>query len=246
MGTTVGAALCGYPFLEFKQERTEDLMSQEFIDAATQGDVAKVREMLRIDPLLAQSKDQNGLSVVLKATYYGKRDVVDAMLASGVQLNLFEAAATGQTDRVSTLLEDDPALVTSYSPDGFTSLSLAVFFGHAETVDALLAAGAEVNAASRETMKLTPLASAMAAGHNQIARTLIKNDANVNAKGENDLTPLHTAAARGNIEAATLLLEHGADINATTKDGKKPIAYAEERNHPEMVEFLQNQKQNRS
>jgi len=34
------------------------------------------------------------------------------------------------------------------------------------------------------------------------------------------------------------LLEHGADINATTTDGKKPITYAEERNHPEMVDFL--------
>lgn len=216
------------------------MMSQEFIDAATQGDVAKVKEMLQIDPLLAQSRDQNGLSVILKATYYGKRDVVEALLASGVQLNIFEAAATGQTDRVRTLIQEDPALVNSFSSDGFSPLSLAVFFGYQESVDALLAAGAEVNAASRETMKLTPLASALAAGHNQIASTLINHGANVNAKGENNVTPLHTAAARGNISAATLLLEHGADINATTKDGKKPVAYAEERNHPEMVEFLKN------
>ena len=213
-------------------------MSQEFIDAATQGDVAKVKEMLQTDPSLAQSRDENGLSVVLKATYYGKRDVVEALLASGVELNIFEAAATGQTNRVRTLIEEDPALVNSYSPDGFAPLSLAVFFGHPETVDALLSAGAEVNAASRERMKLTPLASAMATAQNEIARTLIDHGANVNAKAESDLTPLHTAAARGNIEAATLLLDHGADINATTTDGKKPIAYAEERNHPEMVDFL--------
>lgn len=215
-------------------------MSQEFIDAATQGDVAKVKEMLQADPSLAQLKDQNGLSVILKATYYGRRDVVEALLDSGVQLNVFEAAATGQANRIRALIEQDPALVNSYSPDGFAPLSLAVFFGHAETVDALLAAGAEVSAPSRETMKLTPLASALAAGHNQIARTLIDHGAHVNAKGDSDVTPLHTAAARGNIEAATFLLEHGADINATTTDGKKPITYAEERNHPEMVDFLKN------
>lgn len=215
-------------------------MSQEFIDAAAQGDVAKVKEMLQADPSLAGSRDENGLSVVLKALYYGKRDVVELLLASSVELNLFEAAATGKTDRVRTLIQQEPANVSSYSTDGFTPLSLAVFFGHPETVDVLLAAGAEVNAASRETMKLTPLASAMATAQNEIARTLIAHGADVNAKAASDLTPLHTAAARGNIEAATLLLEHGADINATTTDGKKPISYAEERNHPEMVEFLQN------
>lgn len=215
-------------------------MSQEFIDAATQGDVAKVKEMLQADPSLAQSRDENGLSVVLKATYYGRRDVVEALLASGVELNVFEAAATGQTARVRTLIEEDPALVNSYSPDGFAPLGLAAFFGHPETVDVLLAAGAEVSAPSRETMKLTPLASALATGQNQIARTLIEHGAHVNAKGESDVTPLHTAAARGNIEAATFLLEHGADINATTTDGKKPVTYAEERNHPAMVDFLRN------
>lgn len=215
-------------------------MSQEFMDAATRGDVAKVKEMLHANPTLAQSKDQNGLSVILKATYYGQRDVVEALLSSGVELNVFEAAATGQTDRVRALIEQEPALVNSYAPDGFAPLSLAAFFGHPETVEALIAAGAEVSAPSRETMKLTPLASALAAGHNQIARTLIEHGANVNAKGDSDVTPLHTAAARGNIEAATFLLEHGADINATTTDGKKPITYAEDRNHPEMVEFLKN------
>ena len=213
-------------------------MSQQFIDAVTQGDVTKVNEMLRADPSLAQAKDQSGLSVIMKATYHRKRDVVDALLDSGAELNIFEAAATGQTQRLAALINQDPALVSAYSPDGFTALSLAVFFGHAETVNALLAAGAPVNAASRETMKMSPLGSALAAERNDIARTLIDHGADVNAKAENDLTPLHTAAARGDLESAKLLLEHGADINATTKDGKTPIAYAQERNHPEMVEFL--------
>ena len=213
-------------------------MSQEFINAATQGDVAKVNEMLRADSSLAHSKDQNGVSVILKATYHGKRDVVAALLASGVELNVFEAAATGQAKRVAALVNQDSTLISAYSFDGFTALSLAVFFGHAETVIALLAAGAPVNAASRETMKMSPLGSAMAAERNDIARMLIAHGADVNAKAENNLTPLHTAAARGNLDSAKLLLEHGADINAVTRDGKTPIAYAQERNHPEMVEFL--------
>ena len=213
-------------------------MNQEFLDAATQGDVAKVKEMLAADPSLIQTTDSNGVSVLLKAAYHGQREVVDTLLASDIHLNIFEAAATGQTQRIKDLISSDSRLVNSYSPDGFTPLGLATFFGQAETVKALLAAGAEVNAAYRESMQLTPLGSAMAVGRNDIARTLIEHGADVNVKAANDTSPLHTAAARGNLESATLLLDHGADLSASTTDGKTPLAYAEERNHPDMVEFL--------
>ena len=154
------------------------------------------------------------------------------------QVGIFAAAAKGQTDELRSLVEKDPALVNAHSPDGFTPLGLATFFGHAETVEALLAAGAEVNLASRESMKMPPLGSAMAVQRNDIAQTLIEHGADVNGKAANDLTALHTAAARGNLEAAKLLLDHGADVNATSTDGKTPLDYAQERNHPEMVEFL--------
>lgn len=154
------------------------------------------------------------------------------------QVGIFAAAAKGETDQLRSLVEEDPGLVNAHSPDGFTPLGLAVFFGHAETVDALLAAGADVNLTSRESMKMPPLGSAMAVERNDIARTLIEHGANVNGKATNDLTALHTAAARGNLESAKLLLEHGADVNAASTDGKTPLSYAEERNHPEMVEFL--------
>ena len=214
-------------------------MSQEFVDAAIQGNVAKVKEMLLADPGLARSTDEKGLSVILKAAYYGKRDVVAALLESGVSFDIFEAAATGQTEKVKALLKADPSLVNAYSVDGFMPLGLATFFGHREIVEALLAAGAPVNAPSRESMKMSALGSAMAAERNDIARVLIEHGADVNAKAENELTPLHTAAARGNLESAMLLLDKGADINAMTADGKTPLAYATERNQPGMVEFLQ-------
>ncbi|HEU5460516.1 MAG TPA: ankyrin repeat domain-containing protein [Pyrinomonadaceae bacterium] len=154
------------------------------------------------------------------------------------QVGIFAAAAKGETGELRSLIEKDPALVNAYSPEGFTPLGLAVFFGHPDTVDALLAAGADVNLTSRESMKMPPLGSAMAVQRNDIAQTLIEQGADVNAKAVNDLTALHTAAARGNLEAAKLLLDHGADINASSTDGKTPLAYAEEHNHPDMVEFL--------
>jgi len=216
-------------------------MSEDFIGAATQGDVEKVRDMLEANPALAKAKDENGLSVIMKATYYGKKDVVALLLAANPELTIFEAAATGQTERVRMLIKNEPALVNTFSVDGFAPLGLAVFFGHLDTVNALLDGGAEINAPSRETMKVTPLHSAAAAKQTAIARVLISRGANVNATAVNDLTPLIEACANGNLELAKLLVEHSANVDAKMTDGKTALAYATEKNQSEMVKFLREQ-----
>jgi len=154
-------------------------------------------------------------------------------------LDIFEAAATGQTERVSALIKQDASLANAFSSDGFMPLGLAVFFGHSEAVKLLLASGAEVNIASRETMKVTPLHSAAAARQVTIARLLIAHGANVNAaQAESGFTPLHEAAANGDLEFATMLLEHGANLNAKMNDGKSPLAFALSRKQNEMAAFL--------
>lgn len=214
-------------------------MSQEFLDAATSGDVSKVKTMLHSDPSLARTKDANGVSVIMKATYYGKRDVVDALLDSAVELDVFEAAATGQTARFVDLIAKDASLMNAYSNDGFTPLGFAAFFGQPDMVKALLKAGADVNAASRESMKVTPLASAAAAKQTEIARLLIAHGANVNARAAGGHIPLHEAAANGNVELVKLLIENGVDINARSDDGKTPLDLAIEYKRTEVIALLE-------
>src|SRR5262245_8388421 len=214
-------------------------MKEEFLEAVIEGDVAKVKEMLKADASLAQARDENGLSAILKGVYYGKKEVVATLLASGVELNVFEASATGQTERVRALIKQDASMANAFSSDGFMPLGLAVFFGHMQTVEVLFAAGAEVNTASRETMKVTPLHSAAAARQSATALLVLAHGADGNAgQAESGFTPLHEAAANGDIELATLLLEHGAKINAKMKDGKTPLAFAVSLNQSEMAAFL--------
>jgi uncharacterized protein len=214
-------------------------MSQEFLEAATGGDVAKVRAMLRANPSLARAKDENGVSVIMKSTYYGKKDVVAALLESGVELDVFEAAATGRTTRLTELVRKDSKLANTHSPDGFTPLGFAVFFGQPEAVQVLVNSGADVNIPSRESMKVTPLASAAAANQTEIARLLIAHRANVNARAASGHVPLHEASANGNVELVKLLIEKGADVNAKTDDGKTPLDFAREHKRPEVIAFLE-------
>lgn len=213
-------------------------MSEEFLTAATAGDILKVKAMLDKDPSLARVKDQTGVSVIMKATYYGKKDVVAALLDSGVEVDVFEAAATGQTDRLRELIANDRSLVNAYSPDGFTPLGFAVFFTQPEAVNELLNAGADVNLPSRESMKVTPLASAAAAKQTDIARVLIAHGADVNARAASGHIPLHEASANGNVDLVKLLIENGAGTDTKTDDGKTPLDFAVEYKRDEVIELL--------
>ena len=116
----------------------------------TKGDLAKIREMLKNDPSLAAVTDKDGVSAVLKAVYYRPNEIAAILVQAREELSIFKAAATGQLQRIRTLLERERSLANSYSPDGFTPLGLAAFFGHIEAVRELLAAGADVGAVSRK------------------------------------------------------------------------------------------------
>src|SRR5262245_3424757 len=164
-------------------------MKEEFLEDVIEGDVAKVKEMLKADASLAQARDEKGLSAILKGVYYGKKEVVATLLASGVELNVFEASATGQTERVRALIKQDASMANAFSSDGFMPLGLTVFFNHMQTVEVLLAAGAKVNTASKKTMKVTPLHSAATTRQITIARLLITHNTNVNTEQtENSFT----------------------------------------------------------
>lgn len=220
-----------------QKERTMT-SSSDFLSLVTQGDAAKVKELLKQDPSLARVVDKDGVSAVLKAVYYNRKDVAEALVAARNDLDIFEASATGQTQRVADLIKKDPSLVNSFAVDGFYPLGLAVFFRHPETVKVLLEAGADVNAQARNAMKVRPIHAAAAAAQIEVTRALIERGADVNARQQAGFTPLHEAAGSGKLELARLFLDNGADLNARTDDGKTALTLATEAGQEAMVKFL--------
>ena len=102
------------------------------------------------------------MSEVLQAIYQRDQARVDELLAREPELDVFEAAAVGRTERLRELLDDDPALANAWAEDGFQPLGLASFFGHVDAARLLVERGAEVNSASRNDFKVMPLHSAAA------------------------------------------------------------------------------------
>jgi uncharacterized protein len=212
--------------------------SEEFIAAVKGGAVARVKELLAKDPALVRATDSDGASALLKAVYYRKKDVVDILLATGVEADIFEAAALGKTDRVRALTNKDPSLANAFAPDGFFPVGLAAFFSHRDTVEFLLGAGANVNQAARNKMNVAAIHAASAAGRPDIVRLLIEHGADVNARQQDGFTPLHEAALTGQIELVKLLLDNGAVVNLESDSGKTALTFAIEAGKTEIAELL--------
>jgi uncharacterized protein len=209
--------------------------------AIAAGDLDRVRELIAEDAALPGARDAEGLSAVTQARYHGQDDIVDTLLAAGPELDVFEAAAVGRLERVRELLEDDPALVTALSPDGFTPLHLAAFFGHPKIARLLVERGADTNAVARNPMRVRPLHSAAAAQQLEIAELLVDHGADVNATQERGFTPLHAAAQNGDIGLARLLLGRGADREQATEDGRRAADFAAAAGHGEIRALLGNE-----
>ena len=208
----------------------------ELIDA---GDVAGLRALLASDPAAAASRRADGASAVLWARYNFELDAVEALLEANPALDAFDAAAIGRTDVLRAELERDPAVATAFAPDGFTALGLASFFGHLEAAQVLIAAGARVNDASRNAMRVAPLHSALAGRHAEIATLLLEAGADVNAVQADGYTPLHEAAQNGDRPMAERLIAAGANPRASLDDGSTPAESARRAGHDSLAARLE-------
>ena len=208
----------------------------EVFSAIEAGDRRRVDELLTADPGLAGARDERGVSAVLTARYRGQVDIEARILAESPTLDVFDAAGLGDVGRLSELLDLDPDLVAAVSPDGFTPLHLAAFFGHTHAAEVLLGRGADAEAQASNGSGLRPLNSAAAGGHATIAHLLLDRGADVEVRQAGGYTPLHSAASNGDLAMSRLLLDRGADPHARTDEGTTPLDLA---NDPSVEALLE-------
>ena len=211
---------------------------QPLIVAIKNNDVAQANALVNADSARIMAKAPNGVSLILLATYYGRKEIVATWLAHAPTLDLYEACAVGVIKRVKEIIAAHPERIDTFAPDGFFPLGLAAFFGHAAIAEYLLAHGADPNLAANNPQRVTALHAATASQSIAIAKMLIARGGDVNAKQINSFTPLHNAAQNGQIEMIELLLANGANINAQSDDGKTPLAFALESKRDDAAIFL--------
>lgn len=217
-------------------------MDQAFFDAIKTGSVDHVRDLAREDPARLHARDASGASAILVAAYNMKPDVVAVLTKLGAPIGIWEAAVLGRVDRIDEILRTTPERASEYAPDGFTPVALAAFFGQAAAAKRLIAAGADVNAAARNPLKVTALHAAVAGRNLDIVSAMLDAGADANATQQAGFRPIHEAANQANSALATLLLRHGADPALRADSGKNAMDIARERGHAEFADWLAGQR----
>lgn len=168
----------------------------------------------------------------------------ELLLDSGIELDIYQASAIGETETVEEWLRKDPNLLNSFSPEGATPLHLAAHFGHRETLEFLLLRGADKNVISRHEIQVTPLHAALYGRRTEIAKILLSHGADVTIKrgGKNwpraGWTALHYAAGCGFVDLVEPMLDLGADIHARDDEGRTPFSVALEESQDAVAEIL--------
>lgn len=218
-------------------------LRNELVDAVKVNNLEKVTSLIKNDSTLVNASNSIGETAILMAAYYRAKEIKELLLNNGAELNIFEAAAVGNTSRIRELLHKSPQLIADYSADGYTLLGLAAHFGNEETVQFLLGQGADVNVRGKDgNLNNMAIHAAIAGNYEHIVNLLILHGADINAKCEGKwrpgFNPLHVAAYFGRETVVKTLLQNGADQTAQNDNGQTPYEVAIARGHQKTAELL--------
>jgi ankyrin repeat protein len=221
-------------------------MSQAFLKLIQTGRTAEITAAVEDDPGLVASRDPQGVSTLLWSVYAGQTPVRDYLLerlsAQGIELDIFEAAAIGDAERLRVILKSEPGSVDAFSGDGWTPLHLAAAFGTPAAVQLLLQNGGQIDAVSRNPQRNQPLHAAVSLSRNpETVRLLLRQGASANAIQVAGFTPLFSVAAANRRDLAELLIAHGADCHHRNDAGKTAAEFARERGYEELAGWLEAQ-----
>lgn len=190
---------------------SEEIDPKTPIEVAVEaGDADAIRRLAAEDEALLRTRTAEGVPLAMLAVYHGHGEVAALLLELGAPLDAHTAAALGRDEELARMVDRRAAVVRDRSPDGWTPLHLAAYFGHAGTAAMLLERGADPAARSRNALENTPLHAAAAGGRMEVVRLLVERGADVNADAAG-VAPLDIACGRRDDEMVRFLVDRGAE-----------------------------------
>ncbi len=207
---------------------------------AAEDDAVRLAEALAKVKTLARVRNRDGTSLVLMCVYRQSKRCLDVLGNRASEYTLHEAAATGRAAECRALVERAPWAIDTLSPDGWTALHLAGFFGHTDAAAALLEAGADTAVWGRAFERNLALHAACAGGVRLTGaiRLIARATADVNVRQGSGHTALMECAGNGNLQSLEELLSLGADPSLLTEKGETARDLATTAGHAECAARL--------
>jgi hypothetical protein len=156
------------------------------------------------------------------------------LVSNGAEINAKDWG--DQTPLQNAVFHGDKNVVDFLIAEGAEiSIHLAAYIGNYAKVKILIESGVDSNLSDFGD---TVLHHAASGGHNDIARLLIDNGANLNTKNRMGQTPLHISTRIGYKDMVELLIDKGANININNDEGRTPLHEAANSGHKDLVTLL--------
>lgn len=229
----------------------EELINS-LLDAARDGDLAKVKEFLKAgaDPNGSIEGDDGRPPTALElAACEGHADVVHVLLQSGASIKQSGADALecavifGRSTIVKILLDAGAGPNKGTEEDTLLGELFANCSGNEpdprpEIVRLLIAAGIDINMHAAVTGRTVLHTAAGDVVPHDVFQMLLKAGADVNARDSEKWTPLMHAAEAGNDAFARDLIDAGADINLANSHGQTALMIATMSEQTDVVNLL--------
>lgn len=160
--------------------------------------------------------------------------------AFAVSEPIHDAARKGDANKVKAILQADPKAVSAKDKNGDTPLHVAALHGQLAAAQALLDAGADVNAKNNYG-PFTPgdLGQQFSSNNHQDPVVLLRAHGVDQRDMKNGYTPLDLAEFSVNHKKmVALLVSKGADVNAQAASGATPLFWSVMRDQKEDAQFL--------
>jgi ankyrin repeat protein len=150
-----------------------------------------------------EARDKEGLTPLHCAAYQGHREIVEFLLAAGVDVN----ARAVRDPEPNSISRENPTPDDGFAT-GVTPLHAAAVSGDPCVVEVLLAHGAKIQATNESGA--TPLHCAVQEAKLGVVELLIAKGADVNVEDRGGATPLADALSLGLVRTAKALIAAGA------------------------------------
>ncbi len=220
------------------------ISAQEILDAAQEGNIERVKELIEADPDQVNTKSRGGNTALHFAAMFGYLELAELLIEKNSDVNAvtnrgripLHYAVSRYYKEVIELLIDSGSDVNATDSDGSPVLSYTLYIGEISLIELLITKGADINRVSENGNSF--LLEAAQFGENEIVSFLLKKNIELPSEGERGSALLEAAVESAHSDLIDRLLEKGVEPVGNSESKNSMLHRAAEIEHQPVIDIL--------